>query len=99
MPRLRPGAGAGIASLLLALAACGRAQPGAAPPAANDAPVLPVANEAGAPATMAPPQSMGHVGAEPAPEEGDGPKDRFVVCPGNPRCPPDASQPKGGRGN
>jgi hypothetical protein len=38
---------------------------------------------------------MGHIGEEPATNEGSGPKNRFIVCPGNPRCPPDGGQPSG----
>jgi hypothetical protein len=87
-----------MAAFLLALAACGQA-PTAAPPAGNGSPALPmppVQNESGSPPTMpAPAQSTGQIGAEPAPNEGGGPRDRFVVCPGSPRCPPDGSEPKG----
>jgi predicted small lipoprotein YifL len=99
VPFLRRASDAAALAMLLVLGACGRAQPVAAPPAANDSPIQPIINESATPATMSPSQSPGPVEAEPAPDEGGGPRDRFVVCPGNPRCPPDASQPKGGRGN
>lgn len=97
MPRLTSSAGAGLAALLFALAACGRAP--IAPAPGNDDDPQPVQNVSGTPPTLpAPAQGPAQTAAEPAPDEGGGPRDRFVVCPGNPRCPPEG-QPKGGRGN
>ena len=91
MSGLRLGAGAAVAALLLALAACGRA------PASNDGAGLPPQPEPAPTANMTaetPAPQVSPPSAEPT-DEGDGPKSRFVVCPGNPRCPPDESQPKG----
>jgi hypothetical protein len=81
---------------LLALAACGRASVTDANKAAPPGDEPPVSNEMSAP-TMAPSQGSGLVGAEPPPDEGGGPRNSFIVCPGNPRCPPEGSQPKGGQ--
>ena len=92
---MTPGARAAAAALLLALAACGRA------PAANEGanavpPETPqIDNMSAESPSPAPAQSMGHIGEEPAMDQGDGPRNSFIVCPGNPRCPPDGSQPKG----
>jgi hypothetical protein len=96
MPVLTHGAKAAATALLLALAACGRAPAAnegvnAAPPAPPAPP--PVDNMTAT--SPAPAQSMGHIGEEPATNEGSGPKNRFIVCPGNPRCPPDGGQPSG----
>jgi hypothetical protein len=93
MPQLTVRATAASAALLLALAACGRTAPannGADAPPPETPRVDNMSTMSPAPA-----QSMGHVGAEP--DEGDGPRNRFIVCPGNPRCPPEGSEPQGGR--
>jgi hypothetical protein len=80
---------AGAALLLLGLAACGQG-PGHTPARNSTA--------------TAPAPSTGSIGApNPAPdpslESGKGPLNSFIVCPGNPRCPPDGSQPKGDQPN
>jgi hypothetical protein len=93
MPRLTVRAKAAGAALLLALAACGRAP--AANEGVNAAPPAPPPVDNMTATSPAPAQSMGHIGEEPAMDEGSGPKNRFIVCPGNPRCPPDGGQPSG----
>jgi hypothetical protein len=91
MPRLTVRAKAAGAALLLALAACGRT-PSANERANAPPPETPRVDNM---STMspAPAQSMGHIGGDT--DEGDGPGNRFIVCPGNPRCPPDGSEPRG----
>ena len=92
MSGLRLGAGAAVAAVLLALAACGRA------PASNDGAGLPPQPEPAPTANMTaetPAPQVSPPSEEPVRDEGARPPDRFIVCPGNPRCPPDGSQPKG----
>ena len=93
-----------VALLLLALAACGRAPAPAntgetAPPPAdwnNTAPSP--SNMTGA--TAAPPPSapmpMDQNTTMMLPDEAQtgGPRERFIVCPGNPRCPPSGNPPR-----
>jgi hypothetical protein len=79
---------AATALVLLALAACEQASgPGDRPPVRNSA------------TTATPPSpSTGSVGQGQVPDTRSGqpaPPERFIVCPGNPRCPPEGSQPKG----
>jgi hypothetical protein len=70
---------------LLPLAACG----GASTPNNTASAVEPV------PSTMSPPsQAPMQAPTMSDPGDGGGPENRFIVCPGNPRCPPDGSQPK-----
>ena len=82
-----------VAGLLLALAACNQA------PTAdnrNAFPRVPGANllapDPNTATAMPPTQSTGNIGVAPAPESGSGPRERFIVCPGNPRCPPEGRQ-------
>lgn len=74
-----------LALLLPALAACGQAGRGSAPSPQNS--------------TGSPPPGPGPAqqGDGPANDTGvqSAPPERFIVCPGNPRCPPDGSQPSG----
>lgn len=98
------------AALLLALAACGGA-PVANNGTGSSAPanaVLPapvpderpvINNSVEATTAPAPAPATGGIGADPEPDRGNGPRDRFIVCPGNPRCPPEGSQPKGRQPN
>ena len=96
MPKVRLRTGAALAALLLALAACGRAPNAPAPPAGNETSLTPVPSQSSAPPTVpAPAQGTDQLRTDPVQDEGDGPRDRFVVCPGNPRCPPGGSEPKG----
>jgi hypothetical protein len=46
----------------------------------------------------APSPTTGAPSRDPEPD-GTGPRNSFIVCPGNPRCPPEGSQPKGREGN
>ena len=92
--------GAGIA-LVAGLAACGRgpapANDVAQPAPANDVAQSAPANSTGESGPTAPPmmpmdENMMAVGA--APDEAGGPRERFIVCPGNPRCPPAGNRPR-----
>lgn len=74
--------------LLLALAACG--QPG-------DKADAPGNMTAGSPGP-APAQGLNPAPAEMNMDTGHAPPERFIVCPGNPRCPPEG-QPKGQQTN
>ena len=85
-----------VFGLLLTLAGCGQA------PVADNRSAVPPMDEANlimpdmnATTAMPPSQSTGQTGPGQMPDTGDGPRDRFIVCPGNPRCPPEGSQPKG----
>ena len=46
-------------------------------------------------ATAPSPTGTGPVGTDTGQASGNGAHDRFIVCPGDPRCPPEGSQPKG----
>jgi hypothetical protein len=79
--------------LLLALAACSQAPPNsyeADLPTSNSTTATPPVGEM--------PMDQGQASPEPAPApppaQSGGQRERFVVCPGNPRCPPAGSRPK-----
>ena len=78
---------AALGSCLLALAACGGAP---APNNTASPPDAVIAPDMGPPSAPAPTQAP----TMSDPGEAGGPENRFVVCPGNPRCPPDGTQPK-----
>ena len=84
--------------LLIALADCSQAPAGgnrsALPPVPAENLIAPDTNTATA---MPPAQGTGQVGAPSVPDPGHAPPARFVVCPGNPRCPPEGSRPGGRR--
>ena len=91
MPALTVWPKVAIALLPLALAACDRA-----PPPSQNTSAAPDPSTMSAPE---PPMDQGQAAPPsepaPAPAQGGGPRERFVVCPGNPRCPPAGSRPKG----
>jgi hypothetical protein len=72
--------------LLLALAGCGAPAPNNIAPAPGDA-----AYEMAPPTAPAPAQAPSTMSD---PGESGGPQNSFIVCPGNPRCPPEGSRPK-----
>jgi len=72
-------------ALLLALAGCGGGGPGPG-------------NAATAPGP-APVQRMDAPLPDMNTEAAHAPPERFIVCPGDPRCPPEGSQPKGRQPN
>jgi hypothetical protein len=86
----------GVALLLLTLAACGRVS---APPDSNDMPAPSNMTGTSAAPTPAAPMPMPmdqNMSAEAPPDEAHtgGPRERFIVCPGNPRCPPSGNPPR-----
>jgi len=68
---------------LLTLAACGSG----APPPGNSATVSPAPGDPMPEPTQAP-VSQGDPPPPSAPNPTQAPPSRFIVCPGNPRCPP-----------
>lgn len=73
---------------LLALAACG----GGAPPPVNTSTESPAPSDPGPEASHAP---VGQGNAPPpnVPNPTQAPPSRFIVCPGNPRCPAEGTRP------
>jgi hypothetical protein len=83
-----------VTLLLLAVAACGRVS---APTNSADLPAPSnMTGRSGAPAPSAPmPMDLNmSAGAAPDDAQTGGPRERFIVCPGNPRCPPSGNPPR-----